>query len=453
VFVACALAIGSASGLDQQKRPAQQPAAPAVQPAPPPAPALGRLPAILTLREQAEMYNAWLTVRLERLLPDLMRQEGFDMWIVICRENNEDPVFTSLVPFTTMYASRTSILVFTDTGPGGLERLTVSRAGIGQYYKAAWDPDRTDQWTRLGEIIKERSPKKIGINESETFNYGDGITATLKKRLLAAVPAEMQSRIQPAERLAIRWLERRTPDEMEVYPHIVAIGHAIVAEAFSRTVITPGVTTTDDVVWYFRERSRQLGLTNWFQPSVDIQRPRDTPYGQSTVIHRGDLLHCDFGIEYLKLCTDTQEMAYVLKDGEADVPKGLQTAFAKGNRLQDIHLAEMRAGLTGNAILAAILKRARAEGLQASVYTHPIGFHGHAAGTVIGLWDKQDGVPGLGDFPLFEDTAHSVELSVRSVVAEWGNIDVRIPLEQNILFRKGGASWMDQRQTAITLIR
>jgi Metallopeptidase family M24 len=453
VFVACALAIGSASGLDQQKRPAQQPAAPAVQPAPPPAPALGRLPAILTLREQAEMYNAWLTVRLDRLLPDLMRQEGFDMWIVICRENNEDPVFTSLVPFTTMYASRTSILVFTDTGPGGLERLTVSRAGIGQFYKAAWDPDRTDQWTRLGEIIKERSPKKIGINESDTFNYGDGITAALKKKFLAALPAEFQSRVQPAERLAIRWLERRTPDEMEVYPHIVAIGHAIVAEAFSRTVITPGVTTTDDVVWYFRERSRQLGLTNWFQPSVDIQRPRDTPYGQSTVIHRGDLLHCDFGITYLKLCTDTQEMAYVLKDGEADVPKGLQTAFAKGNRLQDIHLAEMRVGLTGNAILAAILKRARAEGLQASVYTHPIGFHGHAAGTVIGLWDQQGGVPGLGDFPLFEDTAHSVELSVRSVVAEWGNIDVRIPLEQNILFRRGGASWMDQRQTAITLIR
>ena len=152
------------------------------------------------------------------------------------------------------------MLVFTDKGPEGIERLSVSRAGIGQYYKAAWDPDRTDQWTRLGEIIKERSPKKIGINESDTFNYGDGITATLKKKLLAAVPAELQSRVQPAERLAIRWLERRTPDEMEVYPHIVAIAHAIIAEAFSRTVITPGVTTTDDVVWYFRERSRQLGL-------------------------------------------------------------------------------------------------------------------------------------------------------------------------------------------------
>jgi len=448
----CALAIGSASIAQAQRKPPAPPA-PVVQPAPPVIAVPARLPAILTLREQSEMYNAWLTVRLERVLPELMRQEGFDMWLVICRENNEDPVFSSLVPFTSMYASRTSILVFTDKGPEGVERLSVSRAGIGQFYKSAWDPDRIDQWARLAEIIKERSPKKIGINESDTFNYGDGITSTLKKKLVAALPTEFQSRIQPAERLAIRWLERRIADEMEVYPHIVSIAHGIIAEAFSRTVITPGVTTTDDVVWYFRERSRQLGLTNWFHPTVDIQRPRETPYGQSNVIHRGDLLHCDFGITYLKLCTDTQQLAYVLKDGETEAPKGLQAAFAKGNRLQDIHLAEMKAGLTGNAILAAALKRAKAEGLQASIYTHPIGVHGHAAGTIIGLWDKQDGVPGLGDFPLYEDTAHSIELNVRVVVPEWGNIDVRIPLEQDILFRKGGPSWMDQRQTAITLIR
>jgi Xaa-Pro aminopeptidase len=382
-----------------------------------------------------------------------MRQEGFDMWLVICRENNEDPVFSSLVPLTSLYASRTSMLVFFDRGTEGIERLSVSRSGIGQFYKSAWDPDRIDQWVRLAEIVKERNPKKIGINESETFNYGDGITATLKRKLLAALPAEYQPRVQSAERLAIRWLERRSPEEIEVYPHIVAIAHGIIAEAFSRTVITPGVTTTDDVVWYFRERSRQLGLTNWFQPSVDIQRARNSPHGESNVIHRGDLLHCDFGITYLKLCTDTQQMAYVLQDGESDAPKSLHAAFAKGNRLQDIHLAEMKAGVTGNAILAAALKRAKAEGLQASIYTHPIGVHGHAAGPIIGLWDKQDGVPGLGDFPLFEDTAHSIELNVRVGVPEWGNIEVRIPLEQDILFRRGGPLWMDQRQTAITLIR
>ncbi|HOG29905.1 MAG TPA: M24 family metallopeptidase, partial [Vicinamibacterales bacterium] len=312
IFVTCAMALGSAAASPQQRRGAPAPAAPAVQPPPPPAPALGRLPAILTLREQAEMYNAWLTVRLERLLPELMRAEGFDMWLVICREGHEDPVFSSLVPFNTMYASRTTMLVFTDKGPEGIERLSVSRSGIGAFYRSVWDPDRIGQWERLAEIVTERSPKKIGINESDTFNFGDGITAALKKQLLAALPQEYHARIQPAERLAIRWLERRTPDEMEVYPHIVAIAHGIIAEAFSRTVITPGVTTTSDVQWYFRERARQLGLETWFHPTVDIQRPRDTPYGQSDVIHRGDLLHCDFGIRYLKLCTDTQRMAYVL---------------------------------------------------------------------------------------------------------------------------------------------
>jgi Xaa-Pro aminopeptidase len=448
----CVFAIGSAAAAQAQRKP-PAPVAPALQPAAPAIAVPGRLPAILTLREQSAVYNNWLKVRLERILPELMRQEGFDMWLVICRENNEDPVFSSLVPFTSLYASRTSMLVFFDRGTEGIERLSVSRSGIGQFYKSAWDPDRIDQWVRLAEIIKERNPKKIGINESETFNYGDGITATLKKKLVAALPPEYQPRLQSAERLAIRWLERRSPEEIEVYPHVVAIAHGIIAEAFSRAVITPGVTTTDDVVWYFRERSRQLGLTNWFQPSVDIQRTRNSPHGESNVIHRGDLLHCDFGITYLKLCTDTQQMAYVLQDGETEAPKGLQTAFARGNRLQDIHLAEMKTGLTGNVILVAALKRAKAEGLQASIYTHPIGVHGHAAGPIVGLWDRQDGVPGLGDFPLFEDTAFSIELSARSTVPEWGGIEVRIPLEQDIVFRKTGPSWLDQRQTAITLIR
>jgi len=375
------------------------------------------------------------------------------MWLVICRENNEDPVFLSLVPFSTMYATRTTILVFTDKGPEGIERLTLSRTGMGKYYKSVWDPDRIDQWARLAEIVTERSPKKIGIDESDTFNFADGITASLKKKLLASLPQDFQSRVQSAERLAIRWLERRTPDEMEVYPHIVSIAHAIIAEGFSRTVITPGVTTIDDVVWYFRERSRQLGLENWFQPTVDIQRPRDTPYGQSQVIHRGDLLHCDFGIRYLKLCTDTQQMAYVLRDTEVEAPRGLQAAFAKGNRLQDILLGEMKTGLTGNAILAAALKKAKAETIQGSIYSHPIGYYGHAAGPTIGMWDQQGGVPGLGDFPLYEDTAHSIELSARVPVQEFGNIDVRIPLEQDVLYRKGGATWMDQRQTSLILIR
>jgi Xaa-Pro aminopeptidase len=409
---------------------------------------------ILTLREQSTVYNRWLEERLDRILPELMRQEGIDMWLVICRENNEDPVFSSLVPFNSLYASRTSMLVFFDRGgDAGVERMTVSRSGIGQLYRSVWEPDKIEQWTRLGQIVKERNPKKIGIDESDTFNYGDGITATLKRRLLAALPPEFVPRVTSAERLAVRWLERRSAAELETYPHIVAVAHGIIAEAFSPAVITPGVTTTDDVAWWMRERSRQLGLTNWFHATVDIQRPKDSPHKNSQVIHRGDLLHCDFGITYLKLCTDTQQLAYVLRDGESDAPKGLKDGLAQGNRMQDIQIGEMKAGRTGNQALAAALAKAKSEGLRPSLYTHPLGVHGHAAGTLIGMWDMQDGVPGVGDFTFADDTVHSLELNVTAGVPEWGNQDVRFPLEQDVVLTKDGVRFLDQRQTALHLIR
>jgi Xaa-Pro aminopeptidase len=415
--------------------------------------ATGQRPDILTLRSQASVYNAWLEYRLEHILPELMRQEGFDMWLVICRENNEDPVFFSLVPFNNLYASRTSMLVFFDRGAEGIERMTVSRAGIGQIYKSVWEPEKVEQWTRLAQIVKERNPKKIGIDKSDVFNYGDGLTATLEKKLMAALPPEFAPRVQSAERLAVRWLERRSPEELETYPHIVSIAHSIIAEAFSPAVITPGVTTTDDVVWWMRERTRQLGLTNWFHTTVDIQRTKDSPYKDSPVIHRGDFLHCDFGIVYLKLCTDTQELGYVLKEGETDAPKGLEDGLAQGNRLQDIEIAEMKAGRTGNQVLTAALARAKAEGLRPSIYTHPLGVHGHAAGTNIGMWDMQGGVPGVGDFPFSNDTVHSIELNVTATVPEWGNQDVRIPIEQDAVLTGAGVKFLDGRQTALRLIR
>jgi Xaa-Pro aminopeptidase len=259
--------------------------------------------------------------------------------------------------------------------------------------------------------------------------------------------------VQSSERLAVRWLERRSREELETYPHIVAIAHGIIAEAFSRAVITPGVTTAEDVAWWMRERSRQLGLSNWFHPSVDIQRPKDSPLKDSPVIHRGDLLHSDFGIEYLRLCTDTQQLAYVLRDDEVDAPRGLKDALAQGNRLQDIHIDEMKPGRTGNQMLTAILKRAKDEGLRPSVYTHPVGVNGHAAGTLVGMWDMQNGVPGVGDYELFTDTAHSIELNVTAAVPEWGGQDARIALEQDAVVTRNGVRWLDRRQTSLLLVR
>jgi Xaa-Pro aminopeptidase len=413
-----------------------------------------KIPQVLGLKEQAALYDGWLNARLEKILPEIMRREKIDMWLVVCQEYNEDPVYLSLVPWNSLSARRLSMLVFFDRGEAkGVERFSVSRYGIGGLYKSIWDPGKDDQWQALARAVKERDPKRIGIDESETFAFGDGLSASLKKRLVQALGTEYAKRLLSAEGLAVGWLERRLPGELEVYPHIVAIAHAIIAEAFSPAVVTPGVTKAEDVEWWMWEKVRGLGLETWFNPSVSIQRPKASPHKDGPVIHRGDLLHCDFGITYLKLNTDTQQMAYVLNEGEEDAPQGLRDALLQGNHLQDILLAEMKEGLTGNQVLASALKKAKDEGLKPSVYTHPLGFHGHAAGPTIGLWDMQGGVPGAGDYPLYPDTVFSIELNVLASVQEWGGQGVRIALEQDAAFTRSGCQFLDRRQTKLHLIK
>ncbi len=417
-------------------------------------PASVSVPAVLSLKDQAALYDGWLKLRLETVLPEIMRREKIDLWLVVCEEYNEDPVYLSLVPFRSLSARRLSMLVFFDRGPDkGIEKFSVGRYGVGGFYPTVWDPRKEpDQWRALAAAVRERNPRRIGIDESATFAFADGLSASLKARLANALGPDLARRFSPAERLAVGWLERRAPDELGVYPHIVSIAHAIIAEAFSRAVITPGATRTEDVAWWMWERARSLGLDVWFDPSVDIQRPKTSPC-RDDVIRRGDLIHCDFGLRYLHLCTDTQQLAYILPDGETDAPDGLKRAFGQGNRLQDILIGEMKEGRTGNEILAAALARAKGEGLKPSIYTHPLGVHGHAAGPTIGLWDRQDGVPGAGDYPLFADTVFSIELNARADVPEWGNQEVTIALEQDAVFLKSGARFLDERPTKFHLVK
>ena len=412
-------------------------------------------PLILQLKDQARVVDQWLTLRLERVLPEIMRRENMDMWIVACREYSEDPVYNTLAPATSFAARRLILLVFYDKGKDGMERLTISRYGIGDLYQQVWDPDKTDPWSCLTKVVAQRNPRRIGINEADEFAFGDGLSASLKKKVMDALGSQYASRIHSAEKLAVGWLEQRIPEELEVYPHIVSIAHFIIAEAFSNRVITPGITTTEDVVWWMRERIQSLGLGTWFQPDVDIQRQKSEgeKEKEAKVIRRGDLLHCDMGITYLRLNTDTQELAYVLKEGEEEAPEGLKRALRMGNRLQDILTGEMKEGRSGNEILESALSKAKAEGLDASIYTHPLGFHGHGAGPIIGLWDQQQGVPGRGDYPLYKNTCHSIELSVKTLLPEWNGQEVVIALEQDAVFGEGGAHYLDGRQTAFHLIK
>lgn len=417
---------------------------------------------ILTVREQAEVIDGWLADRVNTVLPALMRRNDIDLWLIISREYNEDPVIRTFLPATWMAARRTTILMIYDAGDGHpLETLAVSRYGVGDTFKQAWDQERDgDQWQHLGKLIAARQPKRIAINYSDTFALADGISHTEYGLLMGVLTEELRARVVSAEKLAVVWLETRTADEMLVYPQICRIAHEILAEGLSERVIQPGITTTNDVEWWYRERVRELKLSTWFHPSVSVERAGQPEVDMKTalatrhddeVILPGDLLHVDFGITYLRLNTDTQQHAYVLRPGETDAPEALKTALARGNRLQDILTSQFVSGRTGNEILAAALAQAKKEGIVASIYTHPLGYHGHAAGPTIGMWDQQGGVPGGGDYPLYPHTVHSIELYAETEVAEWGKT-VRIKLEEDAYFDGETVRYIDGRQRAFHLI-
>lgn len=417
---------------------------------------------ILPMRERAVVIDRWLKTRVQTVLPAIMRRTGIDMWVIISREYNEDPVIRTFLPAEWQSARRRTILLIYDAGDDQpLETLAVARYAVGETFEQAWDKERDgDQWLRLAQLIDERDPQRIGLNFSDSFALADGITRTEYELLHKVLPEHLHDRVVSAENLAIGWLETRTADEMAVYQQIVRIAHEILAEGLSEDAIQPGITTTNDLAWWYRDRIRELKLTTWFHPSVSVQRAEQPMVDvkaeiaarhDDEVIMPGDLVHVDFGITYLRLNTDTQQHAYVLRPGESAAPEELRNAFKRGNRLQDILTDQFITGRTGNEILASALAIAEDEGITASIYTHPIGFHGHAAGPTIGLWDQQEGVPGKGDYPLYPNTAHSIELYAETEIESWGK-PVRIKLEEDAFFDGESTYYIDGRQKELMLI-
>ena len=413
------------------------------------------LPALLTLRQQAALRDAWLAQRLETLVPALMREQGVDMWVLIAREYVEDPVVATMLDARSMHARRRTILVFFDPGEGKpVERLTVSRYGLAGLFTPVWQPEtEPDQWQRLAQVVAERNPQKIALDISAQTALADGLTHSQYVDLIEALPEELRSRIVPAGPLAIGWLESRIPAELEVYPSIVRTAHAIIAEALSDAVITPGTTSAEDVQWWMREKISALGLDTWFHPSIAIFRMGlSSGLTGDAVIEPGDMLWTDFGITYLGLNTDTQQLAYVLKPGESDAPEGLKAGLAAANAVQDALTSEFRVGRTGNDILAAARARAISAGYQPSIYSHPIGFHGHGAGPAIGFWDNQEASP-AGDYLVRAGTAWSIELAVTNNVPEWGDQAVQFRTEEDMVFDGEQVSYLDGRQSEFHLIR
>jgi Xaa-Pro aminopeptidase len=423
-------------------------------------------PSVPSLREQHAIRQAWLKTRLESVLPALLRKHRISMWIVANREYNEDPVFRSLVSPSQFAARRRTILVFTDRGPGkGVERLALGGGSNGGLYTVYRDPDVENrelwgraQWALLRKVVDERKPQTIGLDISNTHAFSDGLSSGEREELEAAL-GPWTSKIVRAEELPLEYLEIRVPEMVPEYRKLMRISHGLLARAFSSEVITPGKTTTADVEWWLRQQVNDLGLGEWFAPTVDVQRrgvKAAAIVGEKgdVVIQRGDHLHSDFGIHALGLATDTQHVGYVLREGETDAPAGLRKALENSNRLQDLLLERLRPGRTGNEILADTLAAAKKEGLTATVYTHPIGDHGHGAGPIIGLWDRQEGVPGRGDVKVLPSTWFSIELEATTPVPEWDGQPVRSAQEEDaILDETGRISWVLERQTRYHLVR
>ncbi|MGB6150782.1 MAG: M24 family metallopeptidase [Pricia sp.] len=424
----------------------------------------GNAQQILTEVERARVVDEILAERFDTLLPRLMDQTGIDMWVVISREYNEDPVLRTMLPATWLNARRRTILLFyRDAANTTIEKLAVARYNVGENIKSAWDKEKEpDQWKRLMQLIEVRNPKKIGLNFSKDFNIADGLDKTDYEAFMENLPKKFRDKVVSAEPLAVRWIETRTEREMIIYNQLVDITHDIIAEAFSEKVITPGITTTTEVEWWMRQKVTEMGLETWFHPTVDVQRAHNELGGhlysfsdrpEDRVILPGDLVHCDFGITYLRLNTDCQELAYVLKPGETEAPEFLRDGLKAGNQVQDFLTQNMKKGRTGNEILATSLKEAKAAGLRPSIYTHPLGLYGHSAGTTIGMWDSQGGVMAADgeSYPLNPNTVYAIELNTTITVPEWKK-DIRIMLEEAGFYGEDGFRYVNGRQTELLLI-
>ena len=418
---------------------------------------------IVSEKERAILKDELLEDRFQNLLPQLMDDADLDMWLLISREYNEDPVLKTMLPATWLNARRrTMILFYRNKEQNTMERIAVARYDIGKSIKSAWNKEEEpNQWKALSSIIAERNPNKIGINYSKNFALADGLVKTDYEELLENLPDSLTSKLVSAEKLAIAWIETRTEKEMNLFKKLVTITHDIIDDAFSEKVIIPGKTTTEDVVWFMRQKVTDMGLETWFHPTIDLQRSNQklkshiysfSKGDTDKVIQKGDLLHCDFGITYIGLNTDCQQHAYVLKDEETEVPEFLAMAFKKGNRLQDILTTTMQEGKTGNEILLSSLATAKSEGLRPSIYTHPLGKYGHSAGTTIGMWDSQGGVPFKGDYFLHKNTAYAIELNVTVTISEWQK-DIRIMLEEAGFYGDNFFEYVNERQTEIKPIK
>jgi hypothetical protein len=417
----------------------------------------GSAPTVLPLRRRAQVVRRNLEDRFQSILPAAMAEANIDMWLILCQEDDLDPVFQTMVPLDT-WCPILQILAFCRTGSGDrVDRVNISMTRTGGLFDKPWSgQDSAEQWTMLRELVEARDPESIGVNIGPVEWAAGGLTHNLYGQLRDHLPERYRARLVSAEALATHWLSVLTSSELEAFTHVVSVAEHLIAECYSNHAIVPGTTTTDDLMWHYWQRAADLGLDVSFKPSFMLVRPpenRDRFGAEDRTIHHGDCIHCDVGIRYLRLNSDHQRWAYIRRPGETGPPAGLAHLMSEANRLQDIFMQTFREGMTGNELLSEILGQARQRGIpDPKVYSHSLGLFLHEPGPLIGLPWEQQNTGKRGEVRLRPGSCFTMELSVEAPVIEWSNQPVRLAVEEDVVFVGGVCRLLGRRQQAFFLI-
>ena len=420
------------------------------------------LPRSLPWTRQIALREEWLARRHALLLP-MMRRHKVAMWIVVNEEFHDDPVTQYVAP-PRPYAGNRDLFVFADGGDRGLLRYALTgyaEEAILHFFESPEEFRKVKEG--LQELVARLKPASIALSiEPKEARPSRGVTRSLTRAsyqfLAEALGPEVEARFVPAGPLIEEYLDTRLPEEREPYAAMAAATDELARQALSNEVIVPGRTSVGEVRRWLMDRLTEAGYATWFQPDLRVQRRGQTGgmsrgflavAAEAVVIERGDLLHLDFGLTSLGLNTDWQRMAYVLRDGEEEAPAGLSAALANTNALQDALILAARPGKTSADVYDELIAAMKARGINAQIYSHPLGAQGHALGPAI---DFRAAARKDAPHPLRAGSYLAVELNTRTPAAEWGGQEVFAMQEDPAELTEQGYRFFRERQTRYYLI-
>lgn len=398
--------------------------------------------------------------KFDHILPEAMRENGIDMWIVAQKEGHDDPMATIL---GGGYTGSVGYFVFTDKGGGRIERAAL---GIEDHHREVCGAyDIPDGDADLLKFITARNPKKIGINMSAEMGMADGLTKSLYDQIVRTIGPTYASRLVSAEKLVSDFSSRRTASEIVAFGEAGEMGRQIAERALSNEVITPGVTTLADVAWWIEQQQyeRHLG-TSFGVPSVYITGPNGIEAtSNDRIIQRGDIVMLDFGVGYLSMWTDQKRIAYVLKPGEVALPASIQAAFDNAVRVRDVIHRTARPGKTAQQMMDQVNAAIVAAGIQQMqgfnkvradnsiefiIGCHSVGDWGHGIGPSMAFFN-----PGRLTYEMRPGNLFSIELFAYTPIPEWGGKKLRIPLEDDATITGRGVEWVYPVNPRIILVK